>query len=134
MNAMNAKELIEAATYFNDRPSCECDPESGITNCMGCDIGMMATHILSTIRQDDNEPVTVEWVDAETPLVNRSASPYSRNYLLRGGVRLVASAKPGGFDPCVLWCGSANEFCELGNPTRGDIRALLRGLRVPLNK
>lgn len=63
--AMNAKQLIEAATYFNDRPSCECDPESGVTNCMGCDIGMMATHILATIRPDDDEPVTRERLEAD---------------------------------------------------------------------
>jgi hypothetical protein len=62
---MSAKELIEAATYFNDMPSCECDPESGITNCMGCDIGMMATHILSTIREDDDEPVTLERLESD---------------------------------------------------------------------
>ena len=62
---MDATKLIEAATYFNDRPSCECDPESGVTNCMGCDIGMMATHILSTVRPDDDEPVTVEKMATE---------------------------------------------------------------------
>lgn len=63
--AMNAKQLIEAATYFNDRPSCECDPESGVTNCMGCDIGMMATHIISAVRPDDDEPVTRERLEAD---------------------------------------------------------------------
>lgn len=118
---MNAKELIEAATVLKDG-YVSWTPEHKI-----------AEHILSAVRPDDGEPVTVEWVDAETPLVNRSTSPYSRNYLIRGGVRLVASAKPGGFKPCVLWCGSANEFCEIGTPTRGDVRSLLRGLRVPTN-
>lgn len=62
---MNAKQLIEAATYFNDRPSCECDPESGVTNCLGCDIGMMATYILSAVRPDDDEPVTRERLEAD---------------------------------------------------------------------
>lgn len=118
---MTAKELIEAANDVLERYG-------------GHRIYDVCNHILATVRPDDDEPVTVEWVDAETPLVNRSASPYQRNYLIRGGLRLVASAKPGGFEPCVLWCGSANEFYEIGTPTRGEVRALLRGLRVPFNK
>ena len=62
---MNAKQLIEAATYFNDRPTCECDPESGVTNCIGCDVGMMASHILATVRPDDDEPVTRKSLEAD---------------------------------------------------------------------
>lgn len=129
---MSAKELIEAAKRLRE---CHGDwryIEGNST--FHEDVIASCDHILATVREDDDEPVTREWVDAETPLVNRSTSPYSRNYLIRGGVRLVASAKPGGFEPCVLWCGSGNEFYEIGTPTRGEVRSMLRGLRVPFNK
>jgi hypothetical protein len=62
---MNAKELIEAATHFVRTKYCECDHDSGVFNCMGCDIDRMASHILATVREDDGEPVTVERMDNE---------------------------------------------------------------------
>jgi hypothetical protein len=62
---MNAKQLIEAAKYFAVHRSCECDPSVGIVNCMGCDIARLADHILATVREDDDDPVTFEKMDAE---------------------------------------------------------------------
>lgn len=86
---MNAKQLIEAATYFNDRPSCECDPESGVTNCMGCDIGMMATHILSTVRPDDDEPVTRESMAFEPEWRCVELLHDRQEYLHRSGINIL---------------------------------------------
>lgn len=58
---MNAKELRAAAQYFADHEHCECDHSVGIFNCIGCGVGRMASHILATVRDDDDEGVTDEW-------------------------------------------------------------------------
>lgn len=115
---MTSKELRATAEALDEIPD------------LAPDVRSIAHYILATVREDDDEPVTVEWIDAETPLENRSVSPYHRNYLLRGSIRLVAEACEGGFRPCVLWCGSGSEFSEIPNPTRGEIRAMIRGIRI----
>lgn len=60
---MTPKELRADAEYFIDHPHCECDHEVGVYNCMGCGIDRMARHVLATVRDDDDEPVTQEFCD-----------------------------------------------------------------------
>lgn len=129
---MNASELRTAAEYFSENSHCECDPESGVFNCMGCDIACMARHILATVRADDEFPATVEWCDS-TSLPLSDTGPYQRRYELTGGVRLVAEACPGGFKPCTLFTGSGDGF-RSRDINRRQVRDLCRVLGVPLSE
>ena len=63
------EKLREAAEHFAKYPSCECDPDSGVFNCMGCDIDRMAQYILATVHPDDAEPVTVDKLKAMGAIV-----------------------------------------------------------------
>lgn len=63
----NNAELRAAAEYFATTDLCTCDPESGVTNCIGCDTAAFARHYLATVPADDAEPVTVgDWLPIET--------------------------------------------------------------------
>ena len=78
---MIPSELRSAAEYFATTDACTCDPESGVTNCMGCDVAAMARHILSTVRDDDGEPVTeLDTLRAENASLRKQAET---NHTLR---------------------------------------------------
>lgn len=132
---MTPQDLIAAAErqqHFTWPPGCcQCDAEVGYAPCEACfeesQIQLLARHVLATVRADDGEPVTVEWVDAETGLGNRSQSPYQRNYEIVPTIRLIAEACPGGFNPCELWIGAGDSFTRR-SVTRGQVRSLLRAL------
>ena len=123
---MNAKQLIEAATYFNDRPSCECDPESGITNCLGCDIGMMATYILSAVRPDDDEPVTRESCLA---MGARIFGPRRYGFEVSAGLAIVVDmTEPDVVESEVYIMDDEHRVTLKWNPTNRDLRRLVAAL------
>ena len=90
-------------------------------------VDQLARHILATVHTDDDEPVTVEWLDA-IDMPCESIGTCHRLYSFTGGLRLAAEACPGGFKPCVLWMGFGDQFREIKHPSRGQLRHLLAGL------
>ena len=126
MNAKNAKQLIEAATYFNDRPTCECDPESGVTNCIGCDVGMMASHILATVRPDDDEPVTRESCLA---MGARIFGPRRYGFEVSAGLAIVVDmTEPDVVESEVYIMDDEHRVTLKWNPTNRDLRRLVATL------
>jgi len=126
MNAKNAKQLIEAATYFNDRPTCECDPESGVTNCIGCDVGMMASHILATVRPDDDEPVTRESCLA---MGARIFGPRRYGFEVSAGLAIVVDmTEPDVVESEVYIMDDEHRVTLKWNPTNHDLRRLVAAL------
>jgi len=126
MNAKNAKQLIEAATYFNDRPTCECDPESGVTNCIGCDVGMMASHILATVRPDDDEPVTRESCLA---MGARIFGPRRYGFEVDAGQAIVVDmTEPDVVESEVYIMDDEHRVTLKWNPTNHDLRRLVAAL------
>lgn len=91
----------------------------------------IVANYLATVRADDDEPVTVEWVDAETNLDN-SGHTYQRRYEIVSSIRLIAEACPGGFKPCELWIGGGDSFTRR-SVTRGQVRSLLRALGIEVS-
>lgn len=60
---MNAKQLIEAAKRLREKYSDWKYVEAG--SLYGRDVIMSCAHILSTVREDDDEPVTRERLEAD---------------------------------------------------------------------
>ena len=117
---MNAKELRLAA----ERIAIRCARPG--------DVDILAQHILATVRQDDEDPVTVD--DCEKlGLPNSSRSPYQRRYELAPGIRIIAQACPGGFNLCELWIGGGNDFRQFKSIRKGQLRHLLAGLGMENN-
>lgn len=40
------KDVLKDARYFADNKTCSCDPEVGVTDCMGCSMDRIVTFLL----------------------------------------------------------------------------------------
>lgn len=117
---MTPEQLRAAAEYFTNRPSCECDPEVGVTNCIGCDIDMMARHILATVHPDDDEPVTVEWLRSDCGFYGDDLITHkwiTTNFRLYFVDKIARGV--------VMYTGGDTHY-----KTRGQVRILLKALNV----
>lgn len=92
-------------------------------------VDQLARHILATVHPDDDEPVTVEKCN-DLGLENLSHSPYHRHYRIGPGIRLVAQACAGGFNPCELWMSGGQDFTTIKSPKMKQVRQLLSALKV----
>lgn len=117
-------DLLSVAEYFANHDGCTCDPEVGVTNCMGCDIGRMARHILATVHPDDDEPVTVEKL-----IAIGAAKCYSR----MGGTNATWSSDTQNAH-IVYWHKTKQLFLNgevvMDDPTMKQVRQLLSALNV----
>lgn len=117
---MTPEQLRAAAEYFTNRPSCECDPEVGVTNCIGCDIDMMARYILATVHPDDDEPVTVEWLRSDCGFYGDDLITHkwiTTNFRLYFVDKIARGV--------VMYTGGDTHY-----KTRGQVRILLKALNV----
>jgi len=84
MNAMNAKQLIEAATRLRERHG-EWRYVEG-DSLFGKDVIASCDHILSTVHPDDDEPVTRERLEADSCGAKKRKTPLGTVYYSVGTV------------------------------------------------
>lgn len=121
---MTPKELRAAAEQLL-RLDCECDSYHG-HRCEKCKtFTPLARHIIATVREDDGEPVTTEWLIEVVP----GEPDFDDDCFMVGNdisiCKLGDVAKYG----WEVWC---HEY-ELGSvKTRGQFRRLCEGLGIVL--
>jgi len=84
MNAMNAKQLIETANTY--RLKIETTPKHVWLTETDRLAKIMADHILSTVRPDDDEPVTRERLEADSCGAKKRKTPLGTVYYSVGTV------------------------------------------------
>lgn len=108
---MNAKELIEAAKSVVEHKN-----HTGIKDYAF----IFAEHILATVREDDDEPVTPEWLESQGIINSGDADDCQHCYIeCEDGYAIQIFDGP---ERCVTLCDK--------KPTRGQLRKLLEALGV----
>lgn len=93
----------------------------------------LANHILSTVRDDDDEAVTVEWCDS-TSLPQISRYTGIRQYFIVAGVSIWSQENhEGGWATCELSRRDQSDFKYVA-VTRGQVRDLCRALQIELKE
>lgn len=118
---MNAKELRQAAEitrHFIER-------EDDDLNVIAGHIENIAAHILSTVRDDDDEPVSKEWFEEVIgdPLDLQTIEPW---FIWWHSTRELLMGPEGG--------SVGPEPLTLPIKTRGQFRSLCRGLGIELKE
>jgi len=110
---MTAKELIRAADVVRDYLKYY---ELGDHEEIAQPARILAMHVLATVRNDDDEPATIEWLYE----VFQHVTGFDFNFGTVGGYFEYRD-------------GNHNHYrrCDLPkNPTRGQMRSLFKALRI----
>lgn len=111
---MNAKELRTAAEILLE----DCDT-IGVTPLQ--QLRRLAEHILSTVKEDDDEPITEEWTKKQYPKTIPTKFTDIEIRVDKDGDIILRDN--GAYDQTVV-------FCWGKEPTRGQLRRLLENLEV----
>ncbi len=111
---MNAKELRTAAEILLE----DCDT-IGVTPLQ--QLRRLAEHILATVKEDDDEPITEEWIEKEYLQTFPTKFPDIQIKVDEDGDIILIDE--GILDQVVF-------FCWADEPTRGQLRRLLEALGV----
>lgn len=123
-------ELHAAADRYRNTHHAQCPDQWG--DCKAA--WTLAAWAVEHLPMDDDETlVTVECMDS-LGFNSDSGSPYQRRYEIVPSIRVVAEACEGGFDKCQLWIGGGTSFTSIEKLTRGQLRALCRGLGLSIEQ